>query len=253
MPHTVSEVAASVAQALSSFDPAPLATVLADDAVYETPFTGDRAEGRDAVLSTLAAGSTRARAIGLEKVQVTTTETADGFAVELIAEGRNPHTGDTYRFPSSVGMLNVRDGKVTRYRDYPNVGAASTVMGTEAVFERFLAASVDNRWDDLADLYAEDVVIEIPFAPAGVPTMTQGREELRKRFHQAASRRRITKADRVVVHQTSDPEVLVTEFDLHGEMEGKPYVSTYAMVMTMREGRIVRSRDYSGPPVTRQE
>ncbi|MYW97227.1 hypothetical protein G3I59_43090 [Amycolatopsis rubida] len=249
MPRTVSEVAEIVANALSAFDAASLADVLAEDAVYEIPFTGHRSTGRDAVLATLGAGSTVATRIGLEKVEVTTTETAAGFAVELVAEGRNPHTGHSYRLPSSAGLLTVRNGEVTRYRDYPNTGAATALRGTKEVFQRFLDAAVDNRWDDLADLYSDDVVIEIPFAPAGVPKVTRDREELRKRFHQAGERRRITKADRVVVHETSDPEVLVAEYDLHGEYEGKPYVSTYVMVLTVREGRIAHSRDYSGAPV----
>jgi len=249
MTRTVSEVAKIVADALSAFDAAPLAGVLAEDAVYSIPFTGHRSEGREAVLATLGAGRETALAIGLAKVDVTTTETAGGFAVELVAEGRNPHTGQHYRLPSSAGLLTVRDGEVTEYRDYPNTGAASTLMGTAEVFQRFLDASVGNRWDDLADCYAEDVVIEIPFAPAGVPKTSEGREILRKRFHQAGDRRTITKADRVSVRQTSDPEVLVAEFDLHGVLDGKPYVASYCLVMTVRNGEIVRSRDYSGSPV----
>ena len=249
MTRTVAEVAKIVADALSAFDAAPLADVLAEDAVYAIPFTGHRSVGRDAVLATLGAGSKTADAIGLTKVDVTTTETADGFAVELVAEGRNPHTGHSYRLPSSAGLLTVRDGEVTEYRDYPNSGAASTLMGTAEVFQRFLDASVGNRWDDLADCYAEDVVVEIPFAPAGVPTVSEGRELLRKRFHQAGERRTITKADRVAVRQTSDPDVLVAEFELHGVLDGRAYVSSYCMVMTVRAGRIVHSRDYSGSPV----
>lgn len=113
------------------------------------------------------------------------------------------------------------------------------------VFDAFLAASVENRWDDLADLYAEDVVIEMPFTPAGVPRLTKGREELRRRFTAAAAVRRILTADNVVVHETADPAVLVAEFDLHGEMAGETFASTYVMVMTIADGRITHSRDYS--------
>ncbi|WP_020663300.1 nuclear transport factor 2 family protein [Amycolatopsis benzoatilytica] len=249
MTRTVSEVAKIFAEALSALDASALAGVLAEDAVYSVPFTGHRSVGRDAVLATLDAGGKTAASIGLTKVDVTTTETADGFTLELVAEGRNPHTGHSYRLPSSAGLLTVRDGEVTEYRDYPNTGAASALMGTAEVFQRFLDASVGNRWDDLADCYAEDVVIEIPFAPAGVPKVSEGRELLRKRFHQAGERRTITKADRVSVHRTSDPEVLVAEFDLHGVLDGKQYVSSYCLVMTVRDGQIVRSRDYSGSPV----
>ncbi|MET8999390.1 nuclear transport factor 2 family protein [Amycolatopsis sp. NPDC004169] len=139
--------------------------------------------------------------------------------------------------------MTAADGEITSYRDYPNVSAASEL--TRAVFDRFLAASVENRWDDLADLYAEDVTIEMPFTPAGVPRVTKGREELRRRFHAAAGVRRVTGAGNVVVHQTSDPSVLVAEFDLHQELGGESLVASYVMVLTIEDGRIVHSRDYA--------
>ncbi|UOZ09301.1 nuclear transport factor 2 family protein [Amycolatopsis sp. WQ 127309] len=127
-----------------------------------------------------------------------------------------------------------------------NVTAATGLPSpAREVFDRFLAASVANRWDDLADLYAEDVVVEMPFTPAGVPRLTKGREELRRRFRAAGGVRRLVKAENVVVHETADPAVLVAEFDLHGEMAGETFASSYVMVMTIADGRITRSRDYS--------
>ncbi|MFI5583719.1 nuclear transport factor 2 family protein [Amycolatopsis sp. NPDC051758] len=132
-------------------------------------------------------------------------------------------------------------GEITSYRHYRRVPASPA----RAVFDAFLAASVENRWDDLADLYAPDVVIEMPFTPAGVPRLTHGREELRGRFLAAGKVRRLVKADNVVVHETSDPSVLVAEFDLHGELGGSAFVSTYVMVMTVRDGLITYSRDYA--------
>lgn len=114
-----------------------------------------------------------------------------------------------------------------------------------AVFDSFLAASVENRWDDLADLYAEDVVLEMPFTPAGVPRVTKGREELRRRFHAAAGVRRVTGAGNVVVHETADPSILVAEFDLHQELGDEAFTASYVMVLTIKDGRIVHSRDYA--------
>ncbi|MEU0532265.1 nuclear transport factor 2 family protein [Amycolatopsis tolypomycina] len=114
-----------------------------------------------------------------------------------------------------------------------------------AVFDRFLAASVENRWDDLADLYAEDVTLEMPFTPPGAPRVTKGREELRRRFHAAAGSRRITKVENVVVHETTDPAVVVAEFDLRQEVRGEPFVVSYVMVLTVRNGQIAHSRDYT--------
>ncbi|MEV6644742.1 nuclear transport factor 2 family protein [Amycolatopsis sp. NPDC051371] len=121
----------------------------------------------------------------------------------------------------------------------------STVSPARAVFDRFLAASVENRWDDLADCYAEDVVLEMPFTLPGAPRVTKGREELRRRFRRAGAARRITKADNVIVHETADPAVLVAEFDLRQDMSGESFVATYVMVMTIEDGQITHTRDYT--------
>ncbi|MCA2224439.1 nuclear transport factor 2 family protein [Nonomuraea aurantiaca] len=114
------------------------------------------------------------------------------------------------------------------------------------VVDRFLRASVDGG---LADLYAPDVVIEIPFAPAGIPRRSQGREELRARFKAAEGVLRWERTDNVLIHETTDPEVVIVEFDIHGSLvaSGRSVVSSYIMVIRVRDGLIVHSRDYGNP------
>ncbi|MEV0350307.1 nuclear transport factor 2 family protein [Nonomuraea sp. NPDC050680] len=114
------------------------------------------------------------------------------------------------------------------------------------VVDRFLRASVDGG---LADLYAPDVVIEIPFAPAGIPRRSQGREELRARFKAAEGVLRWERTDNVLIHETADPEVVIVEFDIHGCLvaSGRSVVSSYIMVVRVRDGLIVHSRDYGNP------
>jgi ketosteroid isomerase-like protein len=117
------------------------------------------------------------------------------------------------------------------------------------VFKRFLHYSETNAWDDLADLYSEDAVIEIPFVPPGVPTKSQGREVHRARFKQIARLLRFTSATSVRLYQTTDPDVIIGEFDLNGEVisNGKTFTLSYIMVVTVRHGEIVHSRDYGNP------
>ncbi|WP_410668213.1 nuclear transport factor 2 family protein [Amycolatopsis sp. cmx-4-68] len=233
MPRTVPEIAALVRAGMSALDTAPFAGLFAADAVYELPFLGHRTEGREAILATLTAGGARARALGVTEAQVGVQLTESGFVLELTVAGR----------PSSVGVVTVAGGEITAYRDYPNLSVAS--LRTRAVFDRFLAASVENRWDDLADLYAEDVTIEMPFTLPGVPRLSHGREELRRRFRSAGAVRRVVRAENVVVHETTEPDVLIAEFDLHQEVRGEAFVATYVMVMTIKDGLITYSRDYT--------
>ncbi|MFF9587554.1 nuclear transport factor 2 family protein [Streptomyces achromogenes] len=117
------------------------------------------------------------------------------------------------------------------------------------VFQRFIDGTLNNDWDAVADTYAENVVVEIPFAPPGVATTTQGREELRTRLRGAGKIFRFTGVDDLKVRETSDPEVIVAEYGLTGEIiqTGKEFSFTYIMVVTVRGGEIVHSRDYGNP------
>ncbi|WP_433512690.1 nuclear transport factor 2 family protein [Nonomuraea sp. CA-143628] len=114
------------------------------------------------------------------------------------------------------------------------------------VVDRFLRASVDGG---LADMYAPDVVIEIPFAPPGIPRRSQGREELRARFKAAEGVLRWERTENVLVHETADPEVVIVEYDIHGSLvaSGRSVVLSYIMVIRVRDGLIVHSRDYGNP------
>jgi uncharacterized protein len=109
--------------------------------------------------------------------------------------------------------------------------------------------------DGFADLFVEDGVIEYPFAPSGALRRLQGREEIRRVLGEAAASprragRRVTKIGSLVVHQTVDPDVIVAEFDLEGEIvaTGQAYRLPYIQVLRVRDGRIVSLRDYIDYP-----
>jgi uncharacterized protein len=122
---------------------------------------------------------------------------------------------------------------------------------TREIVERFLEATVSGQPERIADYYADEVVIEMPFAtealyPRRIETT---REQLRTRFAAGAALRRYTDLSRVTIHETADPEVAIVEYDLHGRMVAtdRPFTLSFAMVITVRDGRIVHSRDYSDP------
>jgi ketosteroid isomerase-like protein len=111
------------------------------------------------------------------------------------------------------------------------------------VFHRLLAGITGHRWADLPDLYAEDTVVEQPFAAPG-GTVLRGRQQLREHFGTA---RGITlAAEDVTVHQTADPEVVVGEFGYRGRVDatGATFAVRNVIVMRVRDGQIVESRDY---------
>lgn len=113
------------------------------------------------------------------------------------------------------------------------------------VFERLLDGVTGKKWDELPDLYAEDAVVEHPYAiPA--PTRLEGREQIRKHFAGAAGMPLEMWARNVVVHDTIDPEVIIAEFDYQGRATttGRTFTFANIFVLTVRDGQIVTSRDY---------
>ena len=116
--------------------------------------------------------------------------------------------------------------------------------------ERFLAAVVSPSPGDIADCYAEHIVIEMPFAAGIAPERTETtREELRARFAAGAAARRYTEVRDVRVHETADPDVIVLEYRLDGTRlaDGEPFTMGFVMVLTFRDGLIAHSRDYTDP------
>jgi ketosteroid isomerase-like protein len=114
----------------------------------------------------------------------------------------------------------------------------------ERVHTLFLAGDVDG----IAGLVAEDVVIENPFAPAGHPARVEGRESFRDRL--AARMGGSIRFDRfadVAWHQSTDPEVVVVEFELHGRIPDHAFTRRYIQVVRVRDGQVIHWRDYFDP------
>lgn len=121
----------------------------------------------------------------------------------------------------------------------------SETASPRAVFERLIGGVTARRWDEIPALYAENTVVAHPFA-APEPTRLEGREQVRKHFASAAGMPLELRADNIVVHETSDPEVIVGEFDYHGRVTttGRTFTASNIFVLRVRDGQIVSSRDY---------
>ncbi|HUN33459.1 MAG TPA: nuclear transport factor 2 family protein [Trebonia sp.] len=117
--------------------------------------------------------------------------------------------------------------------------------------EQLLQDAVSGVPGDMADCYAPEFVIEMPFAVEPLlPSRTQAtREQLRARFQAGTASRRYTHLSEVTIHETANPEVVIVEYQMHGERvsSGEEFSSRYLMVITVRDGYIVHSRDYSDP------
>lgn len=120
-------------------------------------------------------------------------------------------------------------------------------MSTREVVDRLLQLTAHGPTENMADLFAEDVRFEMPFLPPGAPQPPPGREEFRKHLKEAVGVRKFHDVDEVHVHETADPEVIVAEYRLHGEVlaTGQRFTSRAVMVVRVRDGLITWSRNYS--------
>ena len=121
-------------------------------------------------------------------------------------------------------------------------------MSPREVFELMCAGFMSNRVDTLAGLLADDVVIETPFAPPGRPRRTEGRAAFLAIAvpGRAALPFQFDECRVRAVHDTTDPEVIVVEYELGGTVlpTGARRSAEFVGVLRVRDGLIRGWREY---------
>jgi ketosteroid isomerase-like protein len=113
------------------------------------------------------------------------------------------------------------------------------------VVEALMQGISDGAWQDLHRWYSQDATVEYPFALPS-PSRLEGLEAIRKYFAAAATFPLKLKTRNMIVHETSDPEVVVAEWDYDGlaTTTGRRFQVSNIQVSRVRDGKIVTSRDY---------
>ena len=119
------------------------------------------------------------------------------------------------------------------------------------VIERLIQGISRGGWQELDELYADDALVEYPFALPSGPARLAGRSAIRRYFAAVARLPLELKAHHVVVHETKDPEVVIAEYDYDGLVTttGRSFQVSNIQVSRVRDGQIVASRDYHNHPV----
>ena len=117
------------------------------------------------------------------------------------------------------------------------------------VVEQMLRAGRDMDVETVVGLMAPDGCIEWPYRPAGVPARLQGRAEIRTFLSGANGFITFDEYRDVVMHETTDPEVIIVEYEAHGSVlaTGAPFHQTVIAVFRVHNGQIVSYRDYINP------
>ncbi|WP_327036148.1 nuclear transport factor 2 family protein [Micromonospora ureilytica] len=126
-----------------------------------------------------------------------------------------------------------------------------TVTSRE-VAEQILHASREQDTERFVNLLAPDCRIEWPYRPAGVPHRVEGRNQIREFLTgQANGLVTFNEYRNITIHETTDPEVVIVEYEAHGTVipTGAPLHQTIIAVLRIRDGLVVSYRDYLNPLV----
>lgn len=119
-------------------------------------------------------------------------------------------------------------------------------LSPHEVFHALVNGVADGRWDELPSLYAEQTHVVHPFDPLRGPAL-RTRDELREHFRPTGAGPRLDRrAANITIHETTDPEVIIAEFEYQGTVveTGEPFALPGIFVLRVRDGEIVSSRDY---------
>src|SRR5882724_3435031 len=82
------------------------------------------------------------------------------------------------------------------------------------VFLALVNGVAEGRWDELPNLYAEQTHVVHPFDPLRAAAL-RSRDELREHFRPTGPALHRRPAN-ITIHETTDPEVIVAEFEYQG-------------------------------------
>ncbi|MPZ83907.1 MAG: ketosteroid isomerase [Actinophytocola sp.] len=116
----------------------------------------------------------------------------------------------------------------------------------QEVFLALVDGVAEGHWDELPGLYAEQTHVVHPFDPLRAAAL-RTRDELREHFRPTDAGPRLhRRAANITIHETTDPEVIVAEFEYQGTVAetGERFALPGIFVLRVRNGEIVSSRDY---------
>ncbi|GGZ15092.1 nuclear transport factor 2 family protein [Streptomyces poonensis] len=117
------------------------------------------------------------------------------------------------------------------------------------LFRHGLRLLLEKDIDAWLGLWAEDGVMEFPFAPEGWPRRLEGRAAVAAYMRDYPDHIDLHDFPDVTIHQTTDPGTIVVEMRAVGRLvqTDSPYDMTYVAVVTVRDDRITAYRDYWNP------
>lgn len=119
-----------------------------------------------------------------------------------------------------------------------------------AAAQKYLSIVKGASVDSWLEIWAEEAIVEFPYAPGSYPKRLEGRKAIYEYFKAVAPVFDMLREGPLVMYPSIDPLVAVFEvsIDFRIKSTGKEYCQDYICVLQLRDdGRIVRYREYWDP------
>ncbi len=125
----------------------------------------------------------------------------------------------------------------------------ATPISPSDLFRHGLRLLLDKDIDAWVGLWADDGLMEFPFAPDGRPRRLEGREAVAAYMRPYPDHIDLHAFPELRIHETTDARTVVVEMRGVGRLvrTGAPFDMTYIAVVTVEDGRFTSYRDYWNP------
>ena len=150
-------------------------------------------------------------------------------------------------------MSPALEGAPPRTDDVPEQDKTSVRLPFLDAVKDLLLVGLDARLapgiNDYLDLFCDDGVLEIPYAPGGSTSRVEGRTKIAVYLETLRNVTRLADMTLKSAHSNLDGEVVVLEYDgtVCLERKGEQFRQSYISVLKIRNGRIALWREYTNP------
>lgn len=126
----------------------------------------------------------------------------------------------------------------------------TTQLSAADLAQRFLHALETRNIENVMPLWAEDGILEFPFAPEGSSNQFMGKQAIQTILASSFQSRTRIAFPKIDVYSLADPDGAVVEF--RGAMElatGKPYNNRYIALVQSHNGQLTLFRESFNPLV----
>lgn len=256
----------------------------AEDGLKDLPFAvleETRWEGFDAIRRNSAENAVRRGGGDATRFDLRIYECLDPNVFFITNRCSDDKTFNGAAYPQRyIHQLILREGKVTEYREFfsslvleralrfqappalpewtpltyepePQLSetTAQTARDNAKIVEKWLLADSDDP-ESRKELWAENAVLEFPFAPPNQQTTRwQGTEQLARRARWVAENFSDLTPTDVQLFPSTDPRLVWARCRLSTKATGfgRPYPQEYLIAFTLEEGRVTSAQVYNDP------